>query len=253
MCKNIILRRQQYRLSEDLVFCASLAKRFVAAKLANMRTILMRYSRNERVEGLDPAVSSLQELAKQAGAADTFDQVMGFEGMGSKVYFSAFPKVIASPFVFNGRNRRPPLDPVNAMLGFAYALLENHVERSVSVVGLDPFCGFLHREHYGRQSLVFDLMEELRPVVADSVVINCCNRSMIHNELDFETIDGGVYLNETGRQKFFKAFNTRMRETIKPAPDAEAISYERVCLRQARLLAESVRQKSLNYKPFLIK
>lgn len=253
--KNIGLRYQQYSLSSNTEFCLSLAKRFVAAKLANMRTILMRY-RQSSVENaeLDQSITRMKDSAKAAGAAEDLSQLLGIEGSGSREYFASLKFIVESPFTFDGRNRRPPKDPVNAMLGFTYALLENFVETGVCIWGLDPFCGFFHCPEYGRESIVLDLMEELRPVIADSVVLNCCSRHIVDPEADFEERDGGVFLNEHGREKIFAAFYSRMRVKVKADSETEAQGYEKVCVDQAQSLASAIREsKPELYTPFLIK
>lgn len=253
MSKNVSLRRAHYAAAADPEFCLALAKRFVAGKLANMRTIIMRYARDPARTEAAAGAEALKSAARAAGAADTLSQLMGAEGIGTKEYFGSFKCVLQPPFVFEGRNRRPPRDPVNAMLSFAYALLENVVERAVSSCGLDPYCGFLHAERFGRQSLVLDLMEELRPVLADSVVINCCNRGMLSPDSDFEPVEGGIYLNEAGRQKLFRAFHARMRESVRPPDEPNAVTYDRVCHLQAGRLAKCVRSRVPDYEPFLVK
>jgi CRISPR-associated protein Cas1 len=250
--KDITLRRRQYSLSEDVDFCTGLAKRFVASKLANMRTIVLRYARKQEPDRLTEIAGRIKEAAVLAGAADSIDAIRGFEGVGSKEYFSALGLIISEPFQFAGRNRRPPKDPVNAMLSFAYALLENYVERAVSIAGLDPYCGFFHREAYGRQGLVLDLMEEFRPVIADSVVILCCNQHRLKPDQDFEDVEGGVYLNESGRQKLFEAFERRMKENVKTY-SGSCVNYARVCVEQARLIAKCIRNGKPDYKPFLVR
>lgn len=253
LSKNIGLRRQQYRVAEDESFCVALSKRFVAAKLANMRTIVMRYARSQANLSQDSAAITLKEAAQGAGSSDALNAILGYEGLGSREYFGALKNIIKPPFVFTDRNRRPPRDPVNAMLSFAYALLENYVERAVSVCGLDPYCGFLHRECYGRQGLVLDLMEELRPVIADSVVITACNRHYLKPDADFESRDGGVFLNESGRQKLFEHFVRRMRESVQSNSTDGELTYEKLCVCQSRMLADCIRRGVPDYRPFLVK
>lgn len=253
--KNITLRYQQYSLSSNTEFCLSLAKRFVAAKLANMRTILMRYRQSSADNTqLDTSITRLKDSAKAAGVAEDLAQLLGIEGSGSREYFASLKFIVESPFSFDGRNRRPPKDPVNAMLGFTYALLEHFVEAGVCICGLDPFCGFFHCPEYGRESIVLDLMEELRPVIADSVVLNCCSRHIVDPEVDFENRDDGVFLNEHGREKIFAAFYSRMRVKVKADSETDAQGYEKVCVDQARSLASAIRESNPElYTPFLIK
>lgn len=250
--KNILLRRSQYQAADDPAFQLAIARRFVAAKLANMRTIIMRYARSDTISDPGTIPETLKQASQRAGRADSIEELLGIEGFGSREYFSVFGKLIPQPFSFTTRSRRPPKDEVNSMLGFAYALLENQVERAVSVCGLDPYCGFLHADHYGRQSLVLDLMEEFRPVIADSVVINCCIRGMVDITEDFEERDGGVYLNESGRQKFFRAFHNRMNRSMKSDTSNEN-DYTTICIRQARMLADCITSRSVKYHPYLIR
>lgn len=251
--KNLPLRRQQYKLADDDAFCLSVAKRFVAAKLANMSAIALRYGRSDEEPALTQYAAHLREAAKAAGIADSMQELLGIEGAGSRHYFAAVARIVRPPFVFEGRNRRPPQDPVNAMLGFAYALLENAIDTTLAIVGLDPFCGFYHRDVYGRHGLALDIMEEFRPVVADSVVFNICRRGILDPVSHFESRDGGVYLNEEGRQRFFCAFHARLKQCVKVHPDAEPTDYRSVFLNQSRLIAQCVRQGRPNYIPFRIR
>ncbi len=253
--KNVFLRLKQYELQKDDSFCIALGRRFVAGKLANMRTIIMRYSRSSKTSSdIDRSISKLKEYAVSAGTAETEQYLLGIEGAGSREYLSALKSIITEPFHFDGRNRRPPKDSVNAMLGFAYAMLEHFVQRAVYISGLDPYCGFYHKLEYGRESLVLDLMEALRPVIADSVVLNCCRRKMIDPKTDFESRDGGIFLNEKGREKFYTAFYNRMNVKHKDKPEEKSVSYDRICDEQAALMAAALRNSDPEiYKPFLIK
>lgn len=156
-------------------------------------------------------------------------------------------------FTFVNRNRRPPQDAVNAMLGFAYALLMAAVVRAISVVGMDPYCGYYHQEVYGRMSLALDLMEEWRPVLADSVVINCCNRHMLDINSDFEVRDGGIFLNESGRKKFVVQFHSRMREEVMYDNVTSATQYYQHCINQARVLVKCIHSGIPDYQPFFIR
>lgn len=251
--RNIELRKAQYRIAEDDTFSLGIARALVAGKIANMRTILMRYARADRRAQADDAAGRLKAAGDSAASCKSPDALLGIEGTASREYFAAFPAILDDGWTFDGRNRRPPQDPVNAMLGFAYALLENELERAASVCGLDPYCGFMHSDAYGRQGLVLDLMEEFRSVLADSVVLSCCNRSMVDAASDFEERDGGVFLKEAGRRRFFAAFYRRMQETVTPGPDEPAQTYREVCLRQARRMADCIKRGVPDYAAFAVK
>ncbi len=250
--RNMLLRKRQYELASDENFCLSIAKRIVTGKIKNMRTIIMRYGRSRENLDSDLIARRLQAILLKIPSADAHS-LLGCEGTATEAYFSAFPTILKQPWEFNGRNRRPPKDPVNAMLSYSYNLLAIFMERAISIAGLDPYCGFYHKEVYGRQSLVLDLMEEFRPIIADSTVFKCCNRNMLSPQEDFQERDGGVYLNEQGRQKLFKAFVMRTKENISSDSSDKPISYEQVCLAQARHMASCVKNSSAEYEPFLVK
>lgn len=251
--KNITLRRGQYKAADDTKFCQAMAKSIVTAKLSNSMTILQRYNRSADNSPFSSNIGNIKDLIDQAASDCSMDTILGIEGSGAREYFAALKYIIDKPFTFTGRNRRPPEDPVNAMLGFAYALLETFVEGGVCAAGLDAYCGLYHQERYGREGLALDLMEEFRPVIADSVVINCCSRKMLDPVKDFEERDGGIFLNESGRQKFYRAFTGRIREEIKPDKDSPAVSYQKIIYMQAYKMAKCILNTSLQYDAFLIK
>ncbi len=248
--KNVLLRKKQYALTEDADYCMAIARAMVRGKLLNMRTILMRYAR-AGTAGLEDGIHGIAQAQGQLEGVPTLEALLGLEGVASAQYFVALRAIIQPPFVFDGRNRRPPQDPVNAMLGFGYAMLLSCVERAVSTVGLDVYCGFLHQDHYGRMSLGLDLMEELRSVLADSVVIAICNRHILDPAVHFEARDGGVFLNELGRKAFVQRFHARMRETVDY--DGRSVTYYQLCVEQARILAACIREGRANYPAYLTK
>jgi CRISPR-associated protein Cas1 len=251
--KNVLLRRAQYKASDDPSFCLEISRAIVYGKLANMRTILMRYARNKPELDFLGIESLMRSLLESVKTASDITALLGLEGNGTRYYFSIFPIILPEPWKFEGRSRRPPRDPVNAMLSFAYALLENEIENAISICGLDPYCGFFHQDAYGRQSLVLDLMEEFRPVIADSVVLNCCIRRMIDPVQDFEERDGGVFLNEQGRQKFFRIFDARMKTPLNTSSIRGTCTYRSVCESQARMLARCLTDNSQKYVPYTVK
>ncbi|OPZ87054.1 MAG: CRISPR-associated protein Cas4/endonuclease Cas1 fusion [bacterium ADurb.Bin429] len=148
MGKNVLLRRRQYALADDPEFCLALARALVQGKVANMRTIVMRYAR-EGVTNLHAPIAEMAAVLDGLDVCPSQESLRGMEGTATAAYFGAMARIVQPPFSFSGRNRRPPQDPVNAMLGFSYALLLSYVERAVSAVGLDAYCGYYHQDTYG--------------------------------------------------------------------------------------------------------
>ncbi|WP_428698284.1 type I-C CRISPR-associated endonuclease Cas1c [Stappia sp.] len=218
---NVLLRRAQYAASEapdDIV------RGFVMAKIANQRSVLQRHLRDygpgEGEEGGDAVSAACERLARilrrLAAGLGGLDLLRGAEGEAAQVYFSVFDRLVRSPdpeIRFRGRSRRPPLDPVNAVLSFLYTLLTHDCRSAAESVGLDPAVGFLHRDRPGRPSLALDLMEELRPVLADRLTLSLLNRRQLRAR-DFEVRDGGSVLpgSQDGRRTVLTAWQERKRE-----------------------------------------
>lgn len=252
--KNSILRKEQYRASFDEGKTLSLAKRFVAGKLANMRTFMVRVQRNDYSEVLETAIARIKRAEEAIPRAQTLDVLRGHEGDGSAAYFSAFQEFIkAEGFTFSKRVKRPPTDPVNSLLSFGYVLLANDLNSAVSTVGFDPFIGFLHADKYGKPSLPLDLMEEFRPVIVDSVVLTCINKKII-SATDFDVEMGEVHkLKDEARKKFLVQYEERKNTEIKHPVIGDTVSYLRCFELQARFLAKCLMGEIEDYPPFLIK
>jgi CRISPR-associated protein Cas1 len=249
---NAHLRLHQYGYHQQ--GSLSMARAFVAGKIENYRVLLLRYARRGADALLAGAARQLQALRRPLAEAPDLATLMGLEGHGSRVWFGQFGRLIrASGFEFTHRSRRPPRDPVNALLSFAYALLLGDVLSACQVAGLDPYIGFLHRPRYGRPALALDLMEEFRPVVADSVVLTLLNTGMIQPG-HFEEKLGGVYLNEAGRKTFYRAWNDRRREEVLHPVFGYRLPYHRIIEVQARLLAQVLTSGGTTiYRPFAIR
>ena len=233
--KNVLLRRAQFDAARDPARSLLLAQRFVRAKIRNSRVFLRRNYR-----GPDPNRLALDELAnaaKRVQRVDSIDTLLGVEGNAARVYFRSFAGMLRRdlPFSFDGRNRRPPRDPVNAMLSLAYALLTSEWTSTLSAVGFDPYMGYLHRVRYGRPSLALDMMEEFRPIIADSVVVNAINKGIVGPD-DFVQAHTAVALRPAGRRRFIQSFERRMDELITHPIFGYRISYRRVLDVQSRLL-----------------
>ncbi|MEM9489512.1 MAG: CRISPR-associated endonuclease Cas1 [Myxococcota bacterium] len=231
--KNVFLRRAQFAAAFDTGKCLALAKRFVRTKMRNCRVFLRRNHRN-----LDRMVlDELAHAARRVNRVDSIEALLGVEGNAARIYFQHFAGMLRHDlgFSFEGRNRRPPRDPVNALLSFAYALLTSEWTATLSAVGFDPHQGFLHQARYGRPSLALDMMEEFRPVIADSVVITAVNTGVICPD-DFRQTATAASLKPSGRKRFIQAFERRMDELVSHPVFGYRISYRRVLDVQARLL-----------------
>ena len=248
------LRHAQYNRLNDAAFALETGRRVVGAKLANLRTLLLRYNRSLN----DPAIAEVTEkLAgsrERAGRTQTLNSLLGVEGSGTALYFGVFKKLFKHNWIFEKRIRRPPTDPVNVLLSFGYTLLARQMEAMVNLVGLDPYLGFLHQPSYGRPSLALDLIEEFRPIVTDSVVLRACNEGLIRPD-NFAPGDDParpVVLDETGRKRFLQEFEARMAVQFKHPDSQERVTYRRVFELQVRRLAASIRSGD-PYRPFLVR
>ena len=260
---NVLLRRSQYRASDDSAACARIAGAIVAAKASNQRTVLRRALRDYGDEmpkadrtRLDDAQRRLSDAARHAAAATVTDSVRGHEGEAASAYFGAFDLLIRRDdpaFRFTGRSRRPPLDACNALLSFLYTMLGHDCRSALETVGLDPQVGFLHRDRPGRSSLALDLMEDLRPVLADRVALTLINRQQL-NVADFQQMDGGAtQLRDDARKTVLTTYQERKRdEIVHPFLD-EKVTLGLVPHIQARLLARHLRGDLDGYPPFLWK
>ena len=272
--KNAVLRMAQYRAHLDMTKRCELARRFVIGKLMNQRTMLQRYQRRQSDPELHQAIGQMGMLLNQlvalpldrvqvprrlAGgdnpiAGTPLEAILGMEGSGSAAYFNCFGKLLSNPrqWPFPGRVKRPPTDPVNALLSFGYALLTNKVASAVQLVGFDHFVGYLHSSFYGRPSLALDLVEEFRPVIVDSVVLTMLNKRMF--ALDDFAVEVGAYrLKDEPRKVFFTKFEERLNEEINHPLFGYKVTYKRCLELQARLLGKVLTGEIDEYPPFLIR
>jgi CRISP-associated protein Cas1 len=209
--------RQLARYQQQLGFPERLqvAQKIVQVKLNNSRTLLQRQQRRQNSEVVALAIKTLQYCREQAGKVESLDRLMGFEGAGAAQYFSAFEECLDNPdFVFVSRSKRPPGNPVNAMLSFGYQVLWNHLLSLIELQGLDPYSACLHQGTERHAALASDLIEEFRAPMVDALVMWLVNRRQIDKTNDFLYKNSGCYLNDSGRRKFLKAFVQRMEETI---------------------------------------
>jgi len=257
---NVLLRKEQYRVSDSEASSCLPARSIIAGKLYNARWVLERVVRDHPlrvdVERVKNSCSELTSYAKLVLSAESLDELRGYEGKAATFYFDVFDELILQnkeSFFFHTRNRRPPTDNVNALLSFAYALLSNDCAAALEAVGLDAFVGFLHRDRSGRASLALDLVEELRPVFADRFVVSCINNRIILPEYFEKGENGAVSLNENGRKAFLTAYQNRKKEQIQHPFLSEKLAWGLVPYVQALLLARYLRGDIDAYPPFMWK
>ena len=253
--KNVEVRTAQYRASFDQAHCLRLAKGFVVAKIQNARTLLRRnWKAGEAPETLLDAFRQDIDLARRAKA---LPELLGAEGNAAARYFREFRNMLSRPegedelpFDFDRRNRRPPVDPVNALLSFAYALLVRTWTVTLSAVGFDPYRGFYHQPRYGRPALALDLMEPFRPLVAESAVIQAINNGEVKPS-DFISAAGSVALDADGRKRFIASFERRLGQEVTHPQFGYRVSYRRLLELQARLLARHLLGELEDYPNFV--
>ena len=250
--KNIELRRRQFAVAEDEAKCLQLAQAFVVGKIRNQRTLLRRNARELPIEILH----RMAEMRRKATQADSLPTLLGLEGMAARDYFGSFSLMFKSApgesepaFDFTTRNRRPPRDPVNALLSFLYSLLVKEMVVTLVGVGFDPYLGFYHQPRYGRPALALDLMEEFRPLVADSTVLTLINNGEVRRS-DFIERAGAVALTDSGRKRVIEAYERRLDALVTHPIFGYQISYRRVFEVQTRLLARHLMGEIPEYPAF---
>ncbi len=255
---NVLLRREQYRRADDLMLAAEVARSCVTAKVANCRAALLRAARShtdaDATKALRDAAARHSRFFDEIDTAGDLESVRGTEGMAARAYFDVFDHMILSQredFRFTGRSRRPPLDNINCLLSFVYMLLVNDVATACETVGLDPAVGFLHRDRPGRPSLALDLMEELRPVLADRLVLSLVNTRQLHGKGFTTTETKAVRMDDSTRKIVLTAYQKRKQEKITHPFLDEKITFGLVALLQARLMARFLRGDLDGYPPFV--
>jgi len=257
---NVLLRKEQYRRSDDLSASTDIARAIVTAKIANCRIVLLRAQRDrpdlKQQAELVRVIAELADNIEMTRKRTDLDAIRGLEGTSANSYFSVFDRLINTgreEFVFGGRSRRPPLDNVNALLSFVYTLLVHDVRSALETVGLDPAVGFLHRDRPGRPSLALDLMEELRPYLADRLVLSLINRGQVGPTGFEKTESGAVMMDEQTRKTVLVAWQKRKQEEIVHPFLQEKIKVGLLAHCQAMLMARFLRGDMEGYPPFLWK
>lgn len=257
---NVILRQQQYESSRDKEISLSIAKNCITGKIYNARWVLERAVRDHSLQINTDQVKTASVHLKQSleyiRNSQSKEQLRGYEGEAASIYFGVFNELILQQkkdFVFCGRNKRPPLDNINAMLSFVYTLLTNQIASALECVGLDPYIGYLHTERPGRVSLALDLIEELRAPLADRFVLSLINKKVITRK-NFKTKENGaVIMDDEARKRLLTEWQNRKKETITHPFLKEKIEWGMVPYVQAMLLARYLRDDLDGYPVFLWK
>jgi len=257
---NVLLRRGQYRLADSPEQTSLLASHIVTGKIVNQRTVVRRALRDYGSSSVDWAARlqaserRLSNAARRSAKASDTDTIRGIEGEAARIYFGTFGDLVRidePAFTFPGRSRRPPLDPLNALLSFLYALLVHDCRSALETVGLDPAVGYLHRERPGRPSLALDLVEELRPVLADRLALSLINRRQLAKR-DFHTeVSGAVTMREDGRKTVLVAYQNRKKDEVLHPFLQEKTTIGLIPFVQANLMVRHLRGDLDAYPPFL--
>jgi len=255
---NVLLRREQYRVADDLNASCIIARNMVAAKIANARSVLLRAARDsgspETPATLQPAITRLANDIESARRCTSLDQLRGIEGGAADVYFTCFSTLIvphSCDFTFTTRSRRPPLDPCNSLLSFLYSLLAHDARSACESVGLDAAVGLLHRDRPGRPGLALDLMEEFRPFLADRLALSLMNRRQVAIAGFKTTESGAVLMNDETRKTVLVAYQKRKQDEMLHPVLNEKVTIGVMIHLQARLLARRLRGDIDAYPPFI--
>lgn len=257
---NVILREQQYESSKDEMMSLEIARNCIMGKVYNARWVLARALRDHPmqidVERVKTASAQLKDRLGWIRNSQTKDQLRGYEGEAASIYFGVFDELILQQkkdFTFSGRNKRPPLDNINAMLSFVYTLLTNSITSALECVGLDPCVGYLHTERPGRASLSLDLVEELRAVMADRFVLSLVNKKIVNGKNFTKKENGAVLMDDDLRKKLLIEWQNRKKDVITHPYLGEKVEWGMIPYVQAMLLARYLRGDLDSYPVFLWK
>jgi CRISPR-associated protein Cas1 len=256
--KNVFLRQTQFSMAAEPWFCRRLARNLVAGKIRNQRTFLQR----NHIEPNRNVLQQMKECASKAEEARSLEELLGIEGTAARLYFGSFqgllklgedggdeaPEVLR--FDFQGRNRRPPRDAVNALLSLGYSMLAKDLTIACYAVGFDPMIGFFHQPRIGRPALALDLMEPFRALIVDSAVVNAINTRMV-TPADFVRVGSAVALRQEGRKAFYRSYELRMDSLVTHPLFEYRVSYRRMLEIQARLLGKVLQGEIGEYPVFV--
>ncbi len=255
LTKNIFVRAAQWKAIAPSEPASHLVRSFVRGKLKNYRNALLRGQREYADLDFQQALTQLEQAIAPIDATSAIDSLRGLEGSGSAAYFGSFARLLrVAEFQFEARRRRPPTDPVNALLSLGYSLLRHDIQSAVNLVGFDPYLGYLHTQRYGRPSLALDLMEEFRPLVVDAVVLSSLNRRTL-NPTDFTTepLSGAVSLTLEGLRTFLRLYELKKQSKFKHPVLQTQCTYQESFELQARLLAKYLLGETDKYPPLVLK
>lgn len=256
---NVLLRKEQYRISDHVEMRIEYAKSLIFAKNYNSMKVLQRALRDhkdiEDKEKIQQAVESLKKTGKEIKDCELEERLLGLEGDAAREYFGVLNNLVLKKkdfFEFSGRNRRPPLDPTNALLSLTYSMIRIMVENALETVGLDAYVGFFHKDRPGRSGLALDMMEELRAYMGDRFVLSIINLGQMDEEDFYRKENEAVLLTEGGMKKYLELWKKRLDETIKHPFLEEEIEIGLLPYAQAMLLARTIRGDLEQYPPFFM-
>ena len=254
LTKNIFVRSAQWKAVAPSDPALHIVRGFVRGKLKNYRHVLLRGQRESELD-FQKALTQIEQAIAPIDNTASIDSLRGLEGSGSAAYFGSFDRLIrAEGFKFESRRRRPPTDPVNALLSLGYALLRHDVQSAVNIVGFDPYLGYLHTQRYGRPSLALDLMEEFRPLVVDAVVLGAMNRrALTPSDFTTEPLSGAVSLTSEGLRTFLRLYEQKKQSKFKHPVMQTQCTYQESFEIQARLLAKYLMAEIDKYPPLVLK
>ncbi|MGQ4646190.1 type I-D CRISPR-associated endonuclease Cas1d [Lyngbya aestuarii] len=255
MTKNIFVRKAQWQAIGETEQAIHVVRGFVRGKLKNYRSALLRREREFTQLDLQAGITRLEDAIAPINTTTSINSLRGLEGAGSAAYFGCFNQLIrGSEFEFKTRRRRPPTDPVNALLSFGYSLLRHDVQSAVNIVGFDPYLGYLHVERYGRPSLALDLMEEFRPLVVDAVVVSAVNRKFLKlTDFTSEPVSNAVSLTSEGLKVFLRLYEQKKQSKFKHPVLKRQCTYQEAFEIQARLLGKYLMGEIEKYPPLVVR
>lgn len=254
---NIERHREQFRRAEDREFCLQLCKTFIEGKIKNSRVILRRCNREKKIERVFEINEGLKYFIQKVNEAKDDNELLGYEGNASKLYLKGLSLLVSKNFSFSGRSRQPPKDPFNSLLSFGYTMLLYNIYTCVVNKGLHPYMGFLHKIKRGHPALCSDLMEEWRPIIVDSIVMNIAQNDVyqMHYFVRPNGENGGIYLDKLTSKDFIQRFDTKINDNIKYLPYVEyPANFKESIMFQAGALAKAIEEKDPSiYKAVVIK
>ena len=243
--KNIYLRIDQFKRMLDNQFCLTMSRRVVHSKIKCMLTLLKKYQYNHPDSFSIEELNSFETIDIKVNQASSIDSLRGFEGSASAAYFKLFGRMFTAPWKFTGRNRRPPKDPINAVLSFGYVVVGAEIQALLDGIGFDPYLGFYHVADYGRPSLALDLLEEFRHSLVDQLALNLFNLGKLNKKDFYDLPEGGVYLSSSGKKKFFLQYEKMQGEFISDTDTADKkTGFRALCQQRIRELANTIKISS---------